>query len=213
MGRPRQFDESNLLATATELFWSKGFDNTSIEDVSRATGVGNGSVYAAYGNKRGLFLTAFTRYCEQRAEFVREVITSTPGSARNAVRALFRAVVEDCAAQPDRRGCLMLNSITELGGRIPEVVTIGTQATAAMEDSVAERLGAAVGLDPAVDEATLSALSANLVMVSQGLIQLSRLGIPAERLLEIAEVSSSALPAGWADEVQVLPSRRTGTRK
>ncbi|WP_062988919.1 TetR/AcrR family transcriptional regulator [Nocardia anaemiae] len=198
MGRPRQFDESNLLDAATELFWSNGFDETSVEDVSRATGVGNGSIYAAYGNKRGLFLAAFERYCERRARFVREVITSASGSPRAAVRALFQAVIDDCAAHPDRRGCLMINSIAQLGTRIPEVATIGARTTAAMEDGVSDRLRTA---RPEIDPATLSALSAHIIVISQGLIQLSRLGIPAARLQEIAEVSSAALPSPWIDHL------------
>ncbi|MFE9320427.1 TetR/AcrR family transcriptional regulator [Nocardia sp. NPDC052278] len=198
MGRPRQFDESNLLDAATELFWSKGFDETSVEDVSRATGVGNGSIYAAYGNKRGLFLTAFERYCERRARFVREVVTSASGSPRAAVRALFAAVIADCAAHPDRRGCLMINSIAQLGTRIPEVATISARTTTAMEEGVADRLRTA---RPEAGPATLSALSAHIIVISQGLIQLSRLGIPTPRLQEIAEVSSAALPSPWADHL------------
>ncbi len=202
MGRPRQFDESGLLDAATELFWSQGFDETSVEDISRATGVGNGSVYAAYGNKQGLFLAAFERYCERRARFVREVVGSAPGSARAAVRALFQAIIEDCAAQPNRRGCLMINSIAQLSGRIPEVATIGAKTTAAMEEGVAERLAPAMRLgDGTVDEAVLSAHSANIIVVAQGLIQLSRLGTPRSRLGEIADVSSAALPSAWADRV------------
>ncbi|MGW0634890.1 TetR/AcrR family transcriptional regulator [Nocardia salmonicida] len=202
MGRPRQFDEAGLLAAAVELFWSKGFDSASVEDLSRATGVGNGSIYAAYGNKRGLFLAAFERYCERRAQFVREVVLSAPGSARAAVRALFQAVIDDCAAHPDRRGCLMINSIAELGTRIPEVATISTHTTSAMEQGVAERLGlAARRAGDDIDDCELSALSANIVLVSQGLIQLSRLGVPSRRLQEIAGVSSAALPAAWADHI------------
>lgn len=202
MGRPRQFDTSNLLDAATELFWSRGFDDTSVEDVSRATGVGNGSIYSAYGNKRGLFLAAFERYCERRGRFVRDAVRSAPGSTRAAVRALFAAVIDDCTARPDRRGCLMINSIAQLGGRIPEVVTIGARTTAAMEEGVAERLRqAARHADGAVDEALISAHSANIVVVAQGLIQLSRLGIDRDRLFEIAEISSEALPAQWAEHV------------
>ncbi|MEU4311866.1 TetR/AcrR family transcriptional regulator [Nocardia sp. NPDC024068] len=192
MGRPRQFDEPRLLEVATELFWSRGFDDTSVGDVSAATGVGNGSIYAAYGSKRGLFLAAFERYCDQRARFVREVITGAPGSARDAVRALLRAIIDDCAGQPDRRGCLMLNSIAQLGLRMPEVVAIGHRTTAAMEAGVAEGLANRPGAE--TDAATLSARSAGVVVMAQGLIQLSRLGTPADRLREIADTSGEALP-------------------
>lgn len=201
MGRPRQFDESNLLDAATELFWSKGFDSTSVEDVSLATGVGNGSIYAAYGSKQGLFLAAFERYCLRRTRLVREAIGSARGSARSAVRGLYQAIIEDCAAQPDRRGCLMINSIAQLAGRISEVATIGSRTTREMEQGVADRLRLAMREAGDDDEATLSAVSANVVVVAQGLIQLSRLGFPAQRLHEIADVSSAALPPAWADQL------------
>ncbi|MEV6072441.1 TetR/AcrR family transcriptional regulator [Nocardia sp. NPDC052001] len=201
MARPRQFNESDLLDAATELFWAKGFDATSVEDVSLATGVGNGSIYSAYGSKRGLFLAAFERYCARRARFIREVIVTAPGTPRAAVRALLEAVVNDCAAHPDRRGCLMINSIALFGDRFPEVAAIGTRTTTAMEHGVAERLRPAIATAGEVDEATLSALSAHIVMVAQGLIQLSRLGTPTPRLREIAEVSCAALPRDWADRL------------
>ncbi|MTE13476.1 TetR/AcrR family transcriptional regulator [Nocardia aurantiaca] len=196
MGRPRQFDESTLLDAAIEQFWSKGFDDTSVEDVSLVAGVGNGSIYAAYGSKRGLFLAAFERYCERRAAFVRDTVLAAPGSARTAVLTLLRAIVEDCAAQPNRRGCLMINSIAALGGRIPEVSELGARTTAAMEGGVAERLHRTAPGDNAVP-----ALSAHIIVVAQGLIQLSRLGVPVRRLHEIAEISLTALPATWADRV------------
>ncbi|MFF0634827.1 TetR/AcrR family transcriptional regulator [Nocardia sp. NPDC004151] len=196
MGRPRQFDEQALLAAAVELFWAKGFDTTSVDDVSRATGIGNGSIYAAYTSKRGLFLAAFERYCEQRARFVRETLESAPGSARDAVRTLCRAVIDDCAAHPDHRGCLMLNSIAHLATRIPEVATIATRTTTAMETAVADRLRPAM---PHPDEALLSTLGASVIMTTQGLIQLSRIGVPPSRLGEIADVSCEVLPPDWAD--------------
>ncbi|WP_458688248.1 TetR/AcrR family transcriptional regulator [Nocardia tengchongensis] len=202
MGRPRQFDESNLLDVAIEQFWSKGFDDTSVEDVSLVAGVGNGSIYAAYGSKRGLFLAAFARYCERRVTFVRDTVLAAPGSTRAAVLTLLHAIVEDCAAQPDRRGCLMINSVAALSIRIPEVADVGARTTAAMEHGVAERLARTA---PEGDD-SVTALSAHIILVSQGLIQLSRMGTPARRLHQIAEVSLAALPAAWADRVD-------GTRK
>ncbi|MFC8043280.1 TetR/AcrR family transcriptional regulator [Nocardia sp. NPDC057353] len=194
MGRPRRFDESELLDAATELFWSRGFDDTSVEDVSRATGIGNGSIYAAYGSKRGLFLAAYGRYCERRAAIIREVMESAPGSPRDAVRALYSAVLAGCAEHQDRRGCLMLNSIAGLGVRIPEVVEIGAAATAVMERAVAERLTVRGDVDADI-------VAAQVVLVAQGLIQGSRLGMPRERLEAIADVSAAGLPIG--DDVPV----------
>ncbi|MET0929202.1 MAG: TetR/AcrR family transcriptional regulator [Aeromicrobium sp.] len=191
MARPRQFDEQQLLDVATDLFWSKGFDATSIDDVSLAAGVGNGSIYAAYGSKMGLFLLAFERYCDQRAAFVEDVMRSAKGSARDAAHDFFDAIIDDCAAQPGRRGCLMISSVALLTPRVPEVATLSRRATDRMERSLAARLS--IVLDRPAEE--LSVLSAHLVLVSQGLIQLSRQGASRERLQEIAAISVEALPA------------------
>ncbi|MEU2254623.1 TetR/AcrR family transcriptional regulator [Nocardia xishanensis] len=193
MGRPRQFDESALLDVAIELFWTDGFDSTSVEGVSSASGVGNGSIYAAYGSKMGLFLMAFRRYCERRAEFVHEVLRANPGPPRTAVRAFFDAVIADCLAHPNRRGCLMLNSIGQLGHRVPEVIAISDLTTARMETHVADRLRADI-TRKALGENELAALSSHIVLVSQGLIQLSRLDVPRQRLHDVAEISCAAVP-------------------
>ncbi|MEV0029667.1 TetR/AcrR family transcriptional regulator [Nocardia sp. NPDC050793] len=193
MGRPRQFDESALLDVAIEMFWTDGFEGTSVEGVSSASGVGNGSIYAAYGSKTGLFLSAFRRYCERRAEYVHAALHADPGPPRAAVRAFFDAVIADCLAHPKRRGCLMLNSIGQLGHRVPEVVAIGDRTTARMETHVAERLRADIPRK-VLDERELAVLSAHIVLVSQGLIQLSRLGTSRQRLREVAEISCAAVP-------------------
>ncbi|GAA1457101.1 TetR/AcrR family transcriptional regulator [Williamsia maris] len=192
MGRPRRFDENALIDAAEELFWSRGFDGTSVEDVSAATGVGNGSIYAAYSNKMGLFVAVLDRYCDRRAAFVQATLDATGGSAKHAVRVYFDAVIADCGSHPDRRGCLMLNTLAHMGDRVPAVTTVIGRATQRMETAVAHRLRGP-GFDE-LPEAEISALSAHVVMVSQGLIQLSRLGTSPPRLAEIAAVSADLLP-------------------
>jgi AcrR family transcriptional regulator len=196
MARVREFDEQALLAGAQELFWSQGFDDTSIEQVTAATGVGNGSIYAAYGTKIGLFLAVFERYCQQRAQFVDGVVNSASGTEIAAVRAYFDAIIADCASQPNRRGCLMINSIAQLGHRVPEVVTVARKSTERMEASVAARIGVEGRKDFAgLDQHQIALLSCHIVLVSQGLIQLSRLGVPAEQLRQVADVSCAMLAA------------------
>ena len=195
MARTREFDEQALLDAAQELFWSRGFDGTSIEHITAATGVGNGSIYGAYGTKIDLFLVVFRRYCDQRARFVDDVVSSATGSELAAVRAYFDAVIADCAAQPGRRGCLMINSIAQLGHRIPEVVTVARASTKRMETSIADRIGADDGDFAHLDRTGISLLSSHIVLVSQGLIQSSRLGTTRARLRRIADVSCAALAA------------------
>jgi AcrR family transcriptional regulator len=191
MSRPRSFDERRLLDCAQEQFWVNGYSPTRIEAVSAASGVGNGSIYAAYGSKLGLFLAVFSRYCAGRVALAESVVSAHEGDFESAVAAYLDAIVADCTAHPDHRGCLMLNTLAELGAHHPEVVVIGRDTLDAMERVIAGRIarGIADG-ELALDEGDIAPLSAHVVLVSQGLIALSRTGVPAERLHAIAATSS-----------------------
>ena len=80
MARPRSFDDDALRAAALQAFWSHGYERTAIGDIAEASGVGNGSIYGAYGSKLGLFLVVFEAYCRSRIELVRTAM-ATDGSA------------------------------------------------------------------------------------------------------------------------------------
>ena len=191
MGRPRRFDEQRLLDVAQELFWTRGFDRTSVEDVAQASGVGNGSIYAAYTSKLGLFLAVFGRYCAGRVDLVDAVVRGHRGGFEDAVAHYLVEIVADCTGHEDRRGCLMLNSLAELGARFPEVVTIGGRSIADMESILTRRVIRAIEDDEtALTQEEAEALGAHIVLVSQGLIQLSRTGTPVARLRAIATTSS-----------------------
>ena len=190
MGRPRSFDEQHLLDVAEDLFWSRGYERTSIELIAERSGVANGSLYSAYRSKLGLFLKTFERYCDQRVELVENVIAGHTGSFEEAVVNYLDMVVRDCTSGEERRGCLMLNSIGELASRFPDVVTVASRTVERMENVVAARVTESVAtgeIDVPADR--VNPLGAHVVMVSQGLIQLSRIGVPAERLRVIAATS------------------------
>jgi len=192
MGRPRSFDEPRLLDVAEDLFWSHGYERTSIEMIAEGSGVANGSVYSAYGSKLGLFLKVFERYCEQRVELVDRTIGEHTGTLEAAVIDYLDVIVKDCASASERRGCLMLNSIGELASRFPEVVAVASRSITRMEGIVAARVRRSVmagEIDLPADR--VDPLGAHIVLVSQGLIQLSRVGVPAERLASIAQTSGT----------------------
>jgi AcrR family transcriptional regulator len=190
MARPRSFDDDALRAAALQAFWSQGYERTSIGDIAEASGVGNGSIYGAYGSKFGLFLVVFEAYCRSRIDLVRTAMAAD-GSAADAVRALFDAIVADCATQPGRRGCLMLNSLAEFGEREPRVLELCQQATTGMQSAIEERHVAA---RVAPDRAELELLAAQILLVTQGLIQASRLHTPAPELRAVAREYEALLP-------------------
>ena len=119
LGRPRAFDADAALECALQVFWRKGYEGTSLSDLTAAMGINRPSLYAAYGNKEALFRKALDRYAEMAHQSVR--CSLDVPSAREAVANVLRkaTAVADCALEP--RGCLMVSAALT-GGEEAEVV-------------------------------------------------------------------------------------------
>lgn len=193
MTRTRSFDEEALLDAAIDLFWLEGYRGASLSVLSQSSGVANGSIYQAYGSKRDLFLLAFRRYCARRVAIVDQVVTErTHPSVEDIARALLSAIVDDCVRHPDRRGCLMLNMMGELGTDA-DVARIGLETIEAMEAAVAHALRETTSR--AVSDSEISASAATLVGLAQTLIQLHRLGRDTADLQPIVELAAATAGA------------------
>jgi AcrR family transcriptional regulator len=186
MARPRQFDETALLDAAIELFWSQGYADTSIGDVAKATTVGNGSIYAAYRSKDGLYVSAVTRYCHRLSQTVRTAMAGSDGDVATSLRDYLELIICDCISQPGRRGCLMLNSLV-LIDRIPPLRAVIDGTTRDLQAILVERLRR--DLEHTPTQVDPVALSAHYVTLSQGLIQRSRLGHDPTELRDIADAA------------------------
>src|ERR1700732_1861527 len=84
MARPRQFDEKRVVLAVREQFWDKGYAATSLQDLMRVSGLGKGSLYAAFGDKHQLFLRALHSYTDDSHAELRKA----PAEAPRAVDAL-----------------------------------------------------------------------------------------------------------------------------
>jgi TetR/AcrR family transcriptional repressor of nem operon len=113
MARPRAFDEEAALERALRVFWTKGYGAASLDDLCAATGLGRSSLYAAFRDKRGLYLRALDRYEEASARRLNEILTR-PVPARQAIAAFVAALIDDIVAGPGRRGCFIGNCAAEL---------------------------------------------------------------------------------------------------
>jgi TetR/AcrR family transcriptional repressor of nem operon len=121
MARPRQFDPEEVLDRSMHAFWTRGYRETSVDDLVDVTGVRPGSLYNAFpGGKRGLFLESLHRYSDL---VVPEKLGALerPGAGLTELRAYFDGLVEDLCRPEGRMGCLMVNSAMELAAVDSEV--------------------------------------------------------------------------------------------
>src|SRR6202023_2269994 len=113
MARPREFDVDIALDRAMEVFWSKGYEATSLDDLCEVTGLSRSSLYATFGSKRNLLLRSVDRYVEQRTPRIAAVLAQ-PLPIRDAFAALLREFIDQIVAGPGRRGCFLGNCAAEL---------------------------------------------------------------------------------------------------
>lgn len=117
MARTKEFDPDTALLRAMELFWSKGYEATSMADLVEYLGVSRASLYSTFGDKHELYVRAYDRYLEQGVDFVGEL--SQPGPVMPVVRALLTRYAEESATDAERRGCLVVNTAVELSPHDP----------------------------------------------------------------------------------------------
>ena len=106
-GRPRSFDESDALKKATQVFWSKGYDGVTIDDLVAGMGVGRPSLYAVFGDKRAIFLRVLKAYAEQKGARAAKALLS-PQSLRDSIAGFLRFAVESATEKGSARGCLLI---------------------------------------------------------------------------------------------------------
>jgi AcrR family transcriptional regulator len=104
-GRPRAFDVDRALEQAMRIFWKKGFEGTSLPDLTDAMGINRPSLYSAFGNKQSLFRKAVDRYVEQGARRFEEAM-SLP-TARESIETVMRNSIGSCSTGK-QRGCLLV---------------------------------------------------------------------------------------------------------
>jgi len=113
MARPREFDEAAVLDAAMQCFWNRGYEATSVRELTAGTGLNGASLYNAFGDKRGLYRKSLDRYIAQRfAERVDGFERRLP--PRQALTAFFDEIVARALADQQRKGCMLINSVVEI---------------------------------------------------------------------------------------------------
>ena len=191
-GRPRNFCTETVLDRAMTVFWLKGYEGASLADLTEAMGINPPSLYAAFGNKEGLFRAVLDRYDERRKELMDRVLAAPDPVS---VARLFLEGVADFTADTNGRnppGCLLVQSGLSCSDQdIPDVLA---EHRAEKERALRERFARDVKdgkLPKGTDPATLARY---LVAMANGLCVQASAGATVTELRDVVEVAIAAFP-------------------
>jgi TetR/AcrR family transcriptional repressor of nem operon len=138
MPRLKEFDETEVLDQALELFRARGFKHTSFEDLTRELGVSRQSLYDTYGDKDTLFHAALSRYLERAIDYIGRTLDD-PAPIKEVMGKLFEGLISNQCSKSST-GCLMVNSMVELAPHVPEIRALSVSHSRAIEDLLVARI-------------------------------------------------------------------------
>lgn len=189
MPRPKEFVPEEAIEKAMHVFWHKGYEAASMEELLDAMEINRGSLYATFGSKRDLFLKAMDHYCGEGGVGGRFSILLQPGPALPLIHRFVDAIVDFVLSDPLRRGCLITNTVMELA---PHEKNIGKRLSKRfhlLEDAFFELLTRAKREGDLTKDKDPRALARVLVTMMQGMIVMIKAGTPADVVKQTAKTA------------------------
>jgi TetR/AcrR family transcriptional repressor of nem operon len=134
MARTKDFDENEVLTKAIQIFWHKGYNGTSMQDLVDGLGISRSSLYDTFTDKHTLFVKALESYRNSGAAKIQTLIAQA-GSAKEAVQKLLEYTTKDLLDDGQQKGCFMVNANVELATHDTEVNKLLCQNDQQMEDA------------------------------------------------------------------------------
>ena len=191
LGRPREFDVDKAIDRAMTLFWRKGYEGTSLTDLTATLGITRPSLYAAFGNKEGLFRQVLNRYVETPSRYVADALKAS-SALEVAERLLYGAIKLN--TNPRHPGCLMVQDAQACGNETEAVRRDVITKLLAGEQAIAERLRRAKKDGDLPPDANPAVLARYLRSVVYGIAVQAAAGATARELNQVAEIALSAWP-------------------
>ncbi len=180
-GRPVQYDPDTVLDAALQLFWSRGYEGTSLHDLLRVTGLSRSSFYQAFGSKRELYLRCLQVY-NDRALAGLQAVYAESGGGLAFFKTHLLSVAETVRQVDERRGCMVLNAANEFEQSVPDVATIVTRSTNRVRAVYEKALAQAVADGDLHSGTNTSEMADYLFLCQSGLRTMVKAGLSRRRL-------------------------------
>jgi TetR/AcrR family transcriptional regulator, transcriptional repressor for nem operon len=192
MGRLKAFDEDEVLDRAVNCFWQHGYEATSVRDLADRMGIGGASLYNAYGDKRALFVAALARYADRS---MRERIDRLEkrGRPKEAIRAFLAEIIDRSLEDPDRKGCLLVNSALDVAPHDAAISRVVVGCFGELRAFFRRNLEAARAAHEVPRQADPDELAGHLLGVVLGIRVLARTGANRAQLDAVARPALSLL--------------------
>ena len=192
MGRTRSFNTEDVLDKATDVFWERGYEGAGMQELCRATGLNPGSLYAAFGDKRGLFIESLLRYMRVVSHQAIERLNGNP-SGLAGMRDYFDNLVSAMVDGKRKWGCLVTNAMVEFAMDDAEIAEAFRLHFARLEAAFAGAIERARRDGELPPEASSAEGAAFLVCIVQGLNVLAKTQPGRPHLATVVRVAIGAL--------------------
>jgi AcrR family transcriptional regulator len=193
-GRPRKFNDDEVLDALVQLFWEHGYEATSMADIVAATGLNKSSLYSSFGSKDELFEMALSRYVDFRTTMLSDVVgNGTRGL--DDIKMFFDYIWVEVNEMGEQRGCLAVNTSAEMGQRDQGVADIGTRYRNLMRDGITKAFSRAADAGE-IPSDKVDSYASMIVSFIIGTAVIVRSGAPNDEVESHLEAAKAVID-GW----------------
>jgi AcrR family transcriptional regulator len=195
-GRPAVFDRAVALQAAMTLFWERGYEGTSFDDLISAMGISASSFYNSFSSKEALYCEATSSYLEWSGQWFFAILNDPSIDTRTAFARLFEATAEEFTRGDHPLGCMISLAGTHCPPGMSNIRDMMAEHRAFSESAMAARIRKGVANGDVPQDTDCDMLAAYYSAVARGLAVQARDGASRDKPAKIGRLSMSAWPAG-----------------
>lgn len=192
MARNKEFDEEELLEKAVNLFWKKGYNATSAQDLVDELKINRSSLYNTYKDKKTLFQKSLKKYQEQQTAAVITMLSKTDDPEKS-IKQVFAALVKESNEDTNAKGCFMVNTAVELAGQDQEIGALVHANNKSVEDAFTAAIEKGQQMGQFSKKNTARAYARFLFGNINALRVIARSGADKKALNDVADIALASL--------------------